>query len=71
MDQVLLNVVATTILGLRNARAIFEANTCHHAIISFAFNNFRFYSSNALVRFIYHILPLLIMIDEHRKEVLL
>ena len=39
MYQVLLNVVATTILGLRNARAIFEANTCHHAIISFTFDN--------------------------------
>ena len=71
--QVLLNV-ATTIFGLRNARAIFEANTCHHAIISFAFNNFTFYSSKVLVPFIHHILPLLIKIDEigiHRKEVLL
>ena len=43
--QVLLNVVAITILGLRNARAIFEANTCHHAIISFTFNNFMLQST--------------------------
>ena len=35
--QVLLNVVATTIFGLRNARAIFEANTCHHAISTLQF----------------------------------